>query len=110
MPDRPSLWWAYDEEDQSFSALPAGPMLVPALFIAALAFGFDRLKTWASQPDNVLGRDFTSTPEYQSMRKRYFELINKKHYGPGLETHEQYELEQLKRPYWIQSGTWSYYP
>lgn len=110
MSDRPTLWWAYDAEDQSFSALPAGPLLLPALFISLCIGAYSSLRQWTGRPENVLGHDFVNSVEYQQMKRRYYELIHKKIENGSLELHEEQELQQLKRPYWIKSGTWSYYP
>ena len=110
MPDRPSLWWSYDSEDNSFSALPAGPFLLPAICIALCVSAFGAIKSWSNRPENVVSRDLLNSYEYQRMRRRYFELIDKKLENGGLSLQDHHELEQLKHPYWIQSGTWSYWP
>ena len=108
MADRPSLWWSYNAEDNSFSALPAGPLLLPALFIAVCVNAVGALSAWANRPERIISNDLLRSRDYQRMRERYYELIDKRLENGELELHEHHELEQLKRPYWIKSGTWTY--
>lgn len=108
MSDRPSLWWAYDAEDNSFSALPAGPLLLPALLIAICVNVAGALHSWANRPERLVSKKLLGSHKYQRMKHRYYELIDKKLDDGGLSLQEHHELEQLKRPYWIKSGTWSY--
>lgn len=108
MSDRPSLWWAYDAEDNSFSALPAGPLLLPALLIAVCVNAIGIVHSWANRPERVVSHGLLNSNEYQRKKRRYYELINKRLDNGELELHEHHELEKLKRPYWIKSGTWTY--
>jgi hypothetical protein len=108
MADRPSLWWTYDPDNQSFGALPPGPLLLPAILIASFVALCGALTDSLNQPERVLPRDLVNSPDYQRRKKRYYELIDKKVWGEGLTLGEHTELEKLKRPWWIESGTWSY--
>lgn len=92
----PNLWWAYDEDDASFSTLPTGPFLVPALFIAGIAVlwqtCFYRHKTLETVAGHV-----SKTDEWQRKRKRYDELTDKlAATNNNLELSEHYELRQLQ--------------
>lgn len=108
MADRPSLWWTYDPDNQSFGALPPGPLLLPAILIAAFVGLCGAFTSSLNQPERVLPRDLVNSADYQRRKKRYYELIDKKVWGEGLTLGEHTELEELKRPWWIESGTWSY--
>jgi hypothetical protein len=108
MADRPSIWWTYDPDNQSFGALPPGPLLLPAVFIAAFVGIAGAIRDSLNQPERVLPRELVNSNDYQRKKQRYYELIDKKVYGEGLTLGEHTELEQLKRPWWIESGTWSY--
>jgi hypothetical protein len=108
MSNQPSLWWSYDTENQSFGALPAGPFLLPAVFIAVFVGLASSLKDRANHPERVLPQSIASSAEYQQNKRRYYELIQKKVWQDGLTIAEQHELDQLKRPWWVESGTWSY--
>jgi len=108
MSDRPSLWWAYDAEDNSFSALPAGPLLLPALFVAVCVSIIGAIHSTFNRPDRLISRELLNSNEYQRKKQRYHELVSKRLDNGELELHEHHELERLKRPYWIKSGTWTY--
>jgi hypothetical protein len=108
MQDKPTLWWSYDAENSSFTALPPGPLLFPAFIVAVIIYCFESLKDRQNRPRKALGKSFVESTEYKKMKNRCFELLEKKHNGEGLQLHEQVELDRLKRPWWISSGTWSY--
>lgn len=108
MNQQPSLWWAYDTESQSFSALPPGPLLLPAIFIAAFVALYSHLRDRSEHPENVLPPEIISSDDYQRKKQRYYDLIHKKVWGDGLTVVEHYELEELKQPWWVESGTWTY--
>jgi hypothetical protein len=95
MGNGPNLWWVYDSNDRSFSALPPGPMLVPALFIMALAvlFGSPRRRTFKHNAGRL-----AETPEWQSKHARYQELVKMSVASNGnLPLKDLTELEQLER-------------
>jgi hypothetical protein len=91
----PNLWWVYDSEQQSFSTLPTGPFLVPALFICGLTVlwrsCFDRRHT----VETIAGK-LADTQEWQAKYKRYRELIRISTEKNGDFTlAERYEYEAL---------------
>lgn len=91
----PSLWWAYDESNGSFSALPATPLIVPA----ALILGVVSALRWIFNPprtrEQIVG-PIARTAYYQQADLRYHELI-KKHVDTGdLEIHEWKEYYDLE--------------
>lgn len=95
MGNGPNLWWVYDSDNRSFSALPPGPMLVPALFIMALAvlFGGPKRHTFKDNAGKL-----ARTPEWQSRYARYQQLVEMFVASNGnLELKDLAELEQLER-------------
>lgn len=95
MGNGPNLWWVYDSNDRSFSALPPGPMLVPALFFMALAvlFGNPKRRTFKDNAGKL-----ARTPEWQSNYARYQELVKMSVASNGnLGLRDLAELEQLEK-------------
>lgn len=93
----PNLWWVYDTEQKSFSTLPTGPFLVPALFICGLSFlwrsCFDRRHT-----TETIAGELVNSAYWQAKRNRHLELIQKlTDTDNNLELHERHELQQLKK-------------
>lgn len=91
----PNLWWVYNAEDQSFSTLPTGPFLVPALLIMGVLslFGVGRRRVVTVEE---LAGPLAKDPSWQQKRKRYQELIDKSvATGHDLEVHEIFELHRL---------------
>ena len=108
MNDKPSLWWAYDEQSNSFSALPAGPFLLPALLAASVAVVCQKFRRNAVNPKNLISQSIYNSPEYQHAKQRYYYLINKKATENGLSIQEEAELWRLKTPWWANGGQWIY--
>lgn len=97
MSNGPNLWWVYNAEDQSFSTLPTGPFLVPALLIMGVLslFGVGRQRVVTVEE---LAGPLTKDPAWQRKRKRYQELIDKSvATGHNLEYFEYKELHELGR-------------
>lgn len=93
----PNLWWVYNAEDQSFSTLPPGPFLVPALLIMGVLslFGVGRQRVVTVEQ---LAGPLVNNPSWQRKRKRYQELIDKSvATGHNLEYLEYKELDELGR-------------
>jgi hypothetical protein len=93
----PNLWWVYDTDEKSFSTLPTGPFLVPALFIAGLSVlwrsCFDRQHT-----TETIAGELVNTAYWQAKRKRQLELVQRLvDTDNNLELHERHELQQLKK-------------
>ncbi|MGA1024105.1 MAG: hypothetical protein ACO3S8_05400 [Aquiluna sp.] len=89
------LWWVYNSETGSFSTLPTGPLLLPALLVMAIGalFGFnERTKTFKDVAGNI-----AKTSEWQAKNYRYQQLVSKFVAVNGdLELSELAELEGLE--------------
>lgn len=93
----PNLWWVYDSNDRSFSALPTGPLLVPALIIAGLAAIWGSCFGREHTTESIAG-DLVKTEYWQAKRKRQLELIQRSvDTNNNLELHERYELQQIQK-------------
>jgi hypothetical protein len=92
-----NLWWAYDSETGSFSALPASPLLVPALIIMgiiALARGNPRPPATIQ---DVAGH-LVDSPEWQANHDRYEHLLSRYTCNPdSLDNYEWLEMKRLGR-------------
>ena len=93
----PNLWWTYDSEAHSFSSLPTGPFLLPALILLGLSVlwrgTFDRGHTIETVAGNLTG-----TKYWQEKRNRYSELVRKSAELDGqIDYFEQTELNELSR-------------
>ncbi len=91
----PNLWWVYDTDEKSFSTLPTGPFLVPALFICGLSVlwrsCFDRQHTI-----ETIAGELANSAYWQAKHKRYMELVKRSvDTDNNLELHERYELKKL---------------
>jgi hypothetical protein len=92
----PNLWWVYDTDEKSFSTLPTGPFLVPALLICGLSVlwrsCFDRQHTI-----ETIAGSLTDTAYWQAKHKRYMELVYlSAETDNNLEMHERHELNKLQ--------------
>lgn len=98
----PSLWWAYDESNGGFSALPATPLIVPAAIVLGIFSAFRWLFNPPRTREQILGA-VTRTDYYQSRDSRHQQLIQKRLNTGDLEIHEwreYYDLEfYLNNPY-----------
>jgi hypothetical protein len=70
----PNLWWVYDTDENSFSTLPTGPFLVPALFICGLSVVWRSLFDRQHTIETIAG-SLVDNPNWQVKQKRYYELI-----------------------------------
>jgi hypothetical protein len=70
-----NLWWAYNAEDNSFGALPASPLLLPALII----MGVWSLLTGSGKQEimnyHQIAGDLVETDEWQRKHTRYQQLL-----------------------------------
>jgi hypothetical protein len=92
----PNLWWVYDTDEKSFSTLPTGPFLVPALFICGLSVlwrsCFDRRHTI-----ETIAGELVNSAYWQAKYKRYREIVKRSvDTDNNLELHERYELRELE--------------
>jgi hypothetical protein len=93
-----NLWWAYNAEDNSFGALPASPLLVPALFIMGLwalftGGGKQRILNY-----HEIAGHLADTTEWQQKYRRYEYLLQEQLNDPSnLDLIEQAEFSNLMR-------------
>jgi hypothetical protein len=93
----PNLWWIYDTDEKSFSTLPTGPFLVPALFICALSALWRSRSNQQHTTESIAG-ELVNTAHWQAKRKRQLELVQRLvDTNNNLEIHERHELQQLKK-------------
>jgi hypothetical protein len=71
-----NLWWAYSEDDASFSALPASPFLIPAFLLTLIVSGFSYLSGRRRSAEATHGQ-VVHLQEYKRNQARYEELISK---------------------------------
>jgi hypothetical protein len=93
----PNLWWVYDDEGGSFSTLPTGPFLVPALIICGIAALFGAGRTKVATYESKAG-DLVNTPEWQAANKRHWKLFRKWADGfpDGISYAERCEMDRLE--------------
>jgi hypothetical protein len=101
-----NLWWSYDSEN-GFSALPPGPLLLPAVFIFAFISIANKLKENASNQENQLSQTFIRSDYYQSKKQRYKDLLEKR-VNSGLSISEYEEFRRLEHPPWADGKQWQY--
>jgi len=107
-----NLWWSYDPDNRSFSALPAGPLLLPALAIFIIVASIRAFKQPRSA-SSVMGGHITSTTAYKNAKERHDYLISKKiaeamGHGDGLTLAEECELRKLQKPGFAGGSSWFY--
>lgn len=102
-----NIFYAYDSQTGSFSALPASPWLLPAMGAFALLAAYQKCKLSKAC---VIGEAPEINPIIRDIyTKRYKELIHKKHWGGGLEFNESIELQKIQHPPWAEPGEiWTY--
>lgn len=95
--NKASLWWAYDAEGGKFSALPASPLLLPALLI----MGIFSIGKAIFSPTRMTGEGMGpigETEYYQRQLKRKAELSHRGyHTEDGLRWHEWDEFYAIER-------------
>lgn len=105
-----NIWWAYDEDNGSFSALPASPLLLPAIGAFFLLAVFDKMaednrSKKILKPACEMNIDRTL---YDSNKKRYHELLAVIRKRP-LNEDEESEMYRLAHPPWSDPGeVWTY--
>lgn len=103
----PNLWWVYDSEERSFSTLPTGPFLVPALFICGIIVLWRNLFDRQHTIETIAG-GLAHTDHWKIKQRRYHELIEisvaTNNDLTFAERHEYNELETyLNNPHGYQS-------
>ena len=105
-----NIWWAYDESNGSFSALPASPLLLPAIGIFFLLAVFERMA------ENDRSKEILKPARevkvnmslHESNRQRYYQLLEIIKVRP-LNEDEDSEMYQLQHPPWSDPGeVWTY--
>jgi hypothetical protein len=95
--NKASLWWAYDAEGGKFSALPASPLLLPAL----LFMGLFSIGKAIFSPTLTTGQGLgpvTKTDYYQRQYNRWRELGHRAYTkNELLQWHEWEEYYSIKR-------------
>lgn len=108
-----NLWWSFDADSNSFAALPAGPMLLPALGLFAVIAAVQSVRGALSPRPNHPGGAYMTSDLYRRDKERQDYLIQKqingiKGIGEGLTLGEHTELADLQRPSWANGDTWSF--
>jgi hypothetical protein len=105
-----NIWWAYDEDNGSFSALPASPLLLPALGLFFLLAAFDKMRSkdnggkMTGRADKVLNYG----PLFEQNKARFNELLAIMR-RRQLNEDESAELYQIQHPPWAEPGEiWTY--
>ena len=105
-----NIWWAYDENNSSLSALPASPLLLPAIGLFFLLAVFDNI----AEKDR--GREITKLARdlkvdrtlFDSNKRRYYEMLEILKIRPFTEDEES-EMYRLEHPPWSDPGeSWTY--
>jgi hypothetical protein len=105
-----NIWWAYDEEKSGFSALPASPLLLPALGIFFLFAIFDKMAEDGRskeilKPAHEMNIDRALHQEY---KEKYYKLLDIMRKRPLTED-ENSQLYQLQHPPWADGyEVWTY--
>lgn len=93
---QPMLWWVLDEDTNSFSTLPTGPFLVPALIIYGLIL-LARSTCFKPATLDAVAGSLISTKYWKEKRKRYDELTTKSaETNNNLSYFEMIELRKLE--------------
>jgi hypothetical protein len=105
-----NLWWAYDESNGSFSALPASPLLLPAIGLFFLLAIFDQMggKGSAGKIIETADRVNEYGGLFDSNKIRFDQLIATMR-RRQLTEEETSELYRLQHPPWAKPGeVWTY--
>jgi hypothetical protein len=104
---QPGLWWAVDQENGSFTPLPAGPLLLPAILIYGILRLFNRKGFKSRPPESKLPQRVLQSTRYKQDCARYRYLADKM-FRVGLDQWEELEFNQLQCPSWNNGRPWSY--
>lgn len=104
----PNLWWSYDAENGSFSALPPGPFLLPAIGIFAFVAIVRALRGSGSSERRTVGSTFYESEIYQKDKRRHNYLVQKLVQEGELGLAEHDELWRLQHPEWANGLAWFY--
>lgn len=104
--NRPTLLWGYDEQTNSISALPASPLLLPAMAV----WGFTKLASlfYRPKPKTAPLPDDFNLQEYNRNKAEYRKLFQKINSGQQLTLYEQLRWTALPYPSWSKGERWHY--
>lgn len=105
-----NIWWAYDESEGSFSALPASPLLLPALGFFFLLAVFDKMSGGKNSGKVTGSADRVAEygPLFDRNKIRFSELLIIMR-RRQLSDDEQAELREIQHPPWAAPGeVWTY--
>ena len=93
-----NLWWAYEAESGTFSPLPPGPFLLPALIIAITHHLIRSSLSKRRSIDGLADANLKSNPAWIEKRERYRYLVNTS-VSPGheLTLADLKEMRELKQ-------------
>ena len=105
-----NIWWAYDEDNGSFSALPASPLLLPALGLFFLMAVFDKMSNGenAGKVTGSANRVLEYGPLFEQNKARFNQLLAIMR-RRELNEDETAELYKIQHPPWAEPGeVWTY--
>lgn len=104
---KPTLLWGIDKETGGISALPASPLLLPAI----IGLGALKVASWLYKPKpkkQPLPANF-NWEEYSKNKKEYDYLLAKIQSGKPLTPMEETRwLTELPYPSWSKGERWQY--
>lgn len=104
---KPTLLWGMNEETGGISALPASPLLLPAI----LALGAIKVASWLYRPKPKtapLPANF-NWKEYEANKAEYYKILAKIQTGKTLTTLEEIRWNTvLPYPSWSKGEPWHY--
>ena len=105
-----NIWWAYDEDNGSFSALPASPLLLPAIGLFFLLAMFDKMSNGenAGKVTGSASRVLEYGPLFEQNKARFNQLLAIMR-RRELSEDERSELHRIQHPPWAEPGElWTY--
>lgn len=102
---RPTLLWGMDRESGAISALPASPLLLPALIFYFILWIISPLFKKRDKPIPLPGN--FDQEEWSSNKIEYYKYVDKMRKGEPLSDFEQIRMNTvLPRPSWAKTGEW----
>ena len=105
-----NIWWAYDESEGSFSALPAAPLLLPALGFFFLLAVFDKMGGGenSGKATGSTDRVLKYGPLFEQNKAQFNQLLAIMR-RRELNEDETAELYKIQHPPWAYPGeVWTY--
>jgi hypothetical protein len=102
-----NIFWAYDQSEGSFSALPASPWLLPVIGIYAFAGLVQAIKDNQPQPD-LEPLPHIDPVLYKKNKERYYYLLQQQ-VNDKITEEERLEMYRIIHPPWAKNGqVWAY--